>query len=337
MGKKWIFVLALLLLSPSGLRAEGWRERILPQTLRGEPFSNPDEGASKPQEWIRQPIRHKEQDKDGEVVVLLDQNNYPGLLPLIQEFAQIHEMNVVVREGTCGPAFEGINRKEVDIGGSCCPAARADRLPELRWHTVGIAPLAILANGADPVEGLTSHEVREIFGGRLTLWSQIPALAEKFPKDQPIQPVIRFHCKTRPGHWRLILDNEDLFGPRSNEVGSMLDMVTNVARRPGTLGYEENWHTINHPKFKETLKAIPIDGHAPTDGKALLAGRYPFYFVYNLSTWTSDHTANPKADKLVAYLMDNAGRIDPSYHVVPSSELRKAGWKFRGDELIGEP
>ncbi|MBF0429600.1 MAG: substrate-binding domain-containing protein [Magnetococcales bacterium] len=330
-------MLTIIFLFFQFLIKNGQADKTLPATLRGQPFSTPGDLVNKPEEWLKQPIRYKEGDADSEVVILLDQNNYPGLLPLIQEYAKENQVKILVREGTCGPAAEGINRKEVDIGGSCCPVAKIDRLPGLRWRTLGIAPMAILANADDPVDQLTSNQIRDIFRGKLTHWSQLPAIGEKFDKDLRIQPVIRFHCKTRPGHWRLILDNEELFSSRSNEVGSKLDMVTNVAKRRGTLGYEEDWHTINNPKFKENVKTIWVDGQNPLDPNSLKTGRYPFYFLYNVSTWTTENTLNPKAEKLVQYLMENVGRIDPAYHVIPSTELKKNGWKFKDDELIGEP
>ncbi|MBF0160953.1 MAG: substrate-binding domain-containing protein [Magnetococcales bacterium] len=314
----------------------GWGDTV-PTTLKGPPFSDPDVVIDKPESWRQQPIRYRAQESGAEVVLLLDQNIYPGLLPLVQEYAKKHPLNVSVREGTCGPAAEGINRKEVDIGGSCCPAAREDRLPGLRWHTVGISPMAMLVPAADPVEELTSEQVRAIYQGKLTRWSQISAVGEKFPKDLPIRPVTRLHCKFRPGHWRLILDNEELFGPRVNEVGTILDMVVSVARNRGSLGYVENWQIVNDPKHKGMVKPIRIDGQDPRDPEALKAGRYPFYWVYNISTWSADNTVNPKAQQLVRYLLDNADRIDPALQLVSSAELKKRGWKFKEDELVGEP
>ncbi|WP_193771364.1 substrate-binding domain-containing protein [Candidatus Magnetaquicoccus inordinatus] len=309
----------------------------LPTTLKGPAFANPEEVATKEEAWQKQPIRYNAQDMGAEVVVLLDQNNYPGLLPLIQAFARKQQIKVVVREGTCGPAIEGLQRKEVDIGGSCCPPAAADRLPGLRWHTIGIAPLAILANAGDPITQLSAAEVRSIFRGEWLRWSQVPSVAQLVAKDLPIHPIIRFHCKTRPGHWRLLLDNKELFSSRADEVGSMLDMVTNIAKRRGTLGYEENWHTINQPRFRGKVKTLAVDGFHPHDRKAVASGKYPFYFTYNVSTWSSTTTSNAKASQLVEYLLAHAEEIDPSYHVVPASELKKQGWQFKGDELIGEP
>ena len=335
MNRLSIYIATFLALSLM-LPAIGWSE-LTPSTLKGPPFSDPNKLTDKPAAWRQQPIRYRAQDAGAEVVLLLDQNIYPGLLPLVQEYVKEHPIKVSVREGTCGPAAEGIKHKEVDISGSCCPAGIIDRVPGLRWHTVGISPMAILVHAADPVEQLTTKQVRDIYRGKLTHWSQIPKIGEKFPRELRVWPVTRLHCKARPGHWRLILDNEEHFGPRINEVGTILDMVASVAKTRGSLGYVENWQIVGSPRFKNSVKAISIDGQDPRDPEALLSGRYPFYWVYNISTWSAANTVNPKAQQLVKYIIDNAGRIDPALHVVPATELKKRGWKFQEDELIGEP
>ncbi len=309
----------------------------IPNIFKGQPFSNPDELNDQPESWRQQTIRYRDQDQGVEIALLLDQNIYPGLLPLVEKFAKEQKIKVVVREGTCGPAAEGVFKKEIDVGGSCCPTAKVDRLPGLRWHTVGISPLAILANRADPVEQLTAEQVREIFRGKVTRWAQIPGLEEKFSKDVLIRPVTRLHCKTRPGHWRLILDNEEMFGPRINEVGTIIDMVIGVGNNRGSLGYVENWHVLNDPKMKDLVKTIKINQQDPSDVEAVSSGKYPFYWVYNVSTWSDSHLANPKAQQLVQYLIDHADAVDPNLHLIPASVLRKHGWKFNGDEVVGEP
>ncbi|MBF0110218.1 MAG: substrate-binding domain-containing protein [Magnetococcales bacterium] len=315
----------------------GWSLPEEPEVLKGLAFSDPDAILEQTEEWKRQPIRHQESDRGVEVALLLDQNIHPGLRPLVEEFSRNHGIRVSVREGTCGPAAEGIRRKEVDIGGSCCPAGIMDRLPGLRWHTIGISPMAILVHASDPVESLPAATIRDIFRGTLTRWGQIPGVGEHFPRDSIIRPVTRLHCKTRPGHWRLILDNEDLFGPRVKEVGTILDMVISVANNHGSIGYLENWEIINDPKYRTSVRAIRVDDRDPHDPKAVASGKYPFYWVYNVSTWTSAATANPKAQELVRFLLAQAHRINPEHHVVPASELKKQGWKFKDDELIGAP
>jgi len=46
---------------------------------------------------------------------------------------------------------------------------------------------------------------------------------------------------------------------------------------------------------------------------------------------------NPRARALVDYLLKEVHSLGAEFGFVPASKLSKAGWKFKGDELIGEP
>lgn len=309
----------------------------LPKTLGGLAFSDPEKIVSKSEAWLKRPIRYKKESIGSDVAMMLDQHSYPALLPFIQDYAKAKKLKISAGEGTCGPSEGMLNRKQVDIGGFCCPPSRSDRLPGLTYHTLGISPLAIFVHPNNPIDTLTSEQVRAIFRGALTRWSQLIPNNKKSFKDILIQPIIRLHCKTRPGHWRLILDNEDSFGPRINEVGTIPDMVSNVAGYQGAIGYEEIWMTINHYKNKGKVKILKIDGQDPFDLETLKSGNYPFYRVHTITTWNSDTTSNPKAQELVQHLLKKAGSIDPKFYIVPAYDLPRNLWKFKGNDLIGAP
>ena len=147
--------------------------------------------------------------------------------------------------------------------------------------------------------------------------------------------MARFHCPARPGHWRLLLDNEDLFSLRVNEVRTIADMIAQVAGSADAIGWEVPGMLEHYPDLGP-VKAIAIDGHAPADTSALAAGAYPLYRTYNLTTWEGAGVENRHAHGLVEFLLREAEKIDARYGFAPAGRLGQAGWKFRGDELIGE-
>ena len=69
----------------------------------------------------------------------------------------------------------------------------------------------------------------------------------------------------------------------------------------------------------------------------LISGDYPLYLVFNISTWEGKGVGNPHARKFVDFLIRQVERIESKYRIIPVSRLRKAGWKFNGNELIGGP
>ncbi len=303
----------------------------------GPAFSEPDKVVAMPDTWQRQPLRYKDLPPETDLAVTLDQHLYPALLPLIREFAGMHGLRIAVQEGTCGISAGALADKEVDIGGFCCPAGEPDRLPGLRYHTLGIAALALLVNPNNPVADVDTVTARHVFSGDIVDWRELTSgrEREKLPTIAPIQAVARLHCKNRPGHWRLILDNEDEFSPTLLEVSTIQDMIQRIARLEDAIGYETLWMVERYGK--DTVKPVNISGISPYDTAALIANDYPFYRTYNISSWSAPHLSKAEAGKLVAYLIAQFHRVDSKYGFVPAAALRDAGWRFHGDELIGEP
>ncbi len=209
----------------------------------------------------------------------------------------------------------------------------------MRFNTVGIGALAIVVHEDNPIENVTVDQVRRIFQGKLLKWSELTTPSGEPGPDIYIRPIARLHCKLRPGHWRLILDNEDHFGAQLSEVGTPPDQIlTGISGYMGAVGYEAVWN-INRYYDKAPTKALKVDGVSPYDLRALIAGKYPFYRVYNLTTWVQPGLENPKAQGLIKHLIDligNEGLDDNRFLMAPAWRLREAGWKFKGTELIGE-
>ena len=294
------------------------------QELRGPAFSDPSIIHIPDAQWADKPIKYSDDNTDADLVVDMNQQLYPFLLPSIEEFAREEKIEVKVYEGTCGKAAGRLNRKEIDVGGFCCPPGKLDRLPGLRYHTLGISPLAILVNGANKVDGITLEQARQIFQGSITSWASLGGT------DDPISMIASLHCGKRPGHWRLLLDNENLFSTRFLEVGDMPDQIRLISSTPNAIGYETLWVASRFGE-KAAVKGLKLNGIDPSDSS------YPIYRVFNVTTWQGEGLGNPHAAKLVDLLMRKIEEIGPSYGLVPASRLRKAGWKFEGAELVGEP
>jgi len=309
--------------------------RAIENNLQGEAFTDPDYVQQMPYGWEKQPVSHSEELGEVDLVVTLDQHLYRFLPQMIHDYAAGHGLKIAVSEGTCGITAGKMVRKTADIGGYCCPPGVTDRLPGLRFHTLGILPIEIIVHPDNPIENITMQEARAIFQGRIYSWSELNTPQGKPGFDLAIQTIGRLHCKTRPGHWRLLLDNEDLFGPMLQEVGTIPDMISLVANAPNAVGYEVGM-MVERYRNEGMVKSLTVEGFAPTTAN-LLAGRYHLYRTLNLTTWEGKMVENPEAGKLVEYLLEQGKIIGDRFRLVPAAELRKEGWQFRGNELIGEP
>lgn len=292
-------------------------------------FSDPAYKVAMPEDWKRQGIKHESWAEGSDLAVSSDQHLYPAVLPIINKFAQDNKLKIAVKEAVCGITKGRLARKAVDVTTDCCPPGPGDRLPGIKFYTVGIAPLAVLANVDNPVDNITYNEARSIFQGKVRKWSEVRG------RNVAIHPVTRLHCKDRPGMWRLMLPSEELFGTDIHDVKTINDMIVSVANDPNAIGFESLWQVKNH-KQGARVKALKIDGHDPADPAALESGAYPLYLTYVITIWEGEGLEKPHAKQLAGHIMKEIEKVKKPFYIVTAQSLKKAGWKFRDYELIGE-
>lgn len=154
------------------------------------------------------------------------------------------------------------------FGFVCCPLREEEvEKEQLRVYPLALEPILILVNQTNPVNNLSSQQVRDIFAGKITNWKEVGG------HDQPIAVVTRLHCKKRPGHWKTILPSASKFRKLRLNVSSADEMVKRVSDFDGAIG-----HTGSTWLFEtgNKVKHITIDGKAPT-AENLKKKAYPFY------------------------------------------------------------
>lgn len=329
----YLSVLSSLMLATPIYAEEG-------KVLKVKSFSDPSYVANPKKGFAEQAIKYdkKKVADDIDVVLSLGQQTHPAFHKAIEELAQKRNIKLAIQQGTCGATAKKLVRKQVDIATYCCPPGKTDRLPGLKFHTVAIAPIALVTHVDNPINDVSTADAKKIFKGDYVTWSKVPGyqnIADKLA-GKTIQPVVRLHCKKRPGHWRLLLNNPDQVSPRATSVGTIPDMISQVSSDIAAIGYETPFMLRVHQK-KGELKILSIDGKDPTDVKKLLKGEYPIYRVYNMTTWTNDSDRNEKAEVLMKDIYDYIQNHGEEHGFISATKLKLAGWKFKGDELIAEP
>ena len=255
----------------------------------------------------------------------------------IQQFGKKKKIKIAVREGTCGISAGSLSNKAVDIAGFCCPPSDSDRSFGVNFHTIAIGAIAIYVNKENPINNMSLEEARGVFTGNITHWSSLKTDDGTQGPPYSIQPISRLHCKTRPGHWRLLLDNEELFSPRLIDVGSIEDVFRQVEGNPFSIGGFESLYMANEVyKTKTQLKIIKINNYRPSP-ENLLAGNFPLYFVFNITTWPKDKAHKELNADLIKYLRSEVEINDPKFGMISANKLIQNGWVFSGDELIAQP
>ena len=177
---------------------------------------------------------------------------------------------------------------------------------KIKIYPIAEEPILILVNRNNPIENLSSEQVRAIFRGDITNWKDVGGW------DKPIAVVTRLHCKKRPGHWKTILPSADNFVKERINVSSADEMVTMVTKFNTAIG-----HTGSTWKFdsNSNVKAISIDNmHASAE--TLKNKTYPFY--RKLSAVTS---MDPSEDVLTTIKKVQYGKsfesIAKKYNLLP--------------------
>ena len=183
-------------------------------------------------------------------------------------------------------AKQGTKSRET-FGFVCCPLSDEEiKKEKLIVYPLAKEPILILTHQDNPINNLSSAQVRAIFKGELVNWSEVDG------PDKPIVVVTRLHCKKRPGHWKTILPDAKEFRQERLNVKSAAAMVQRVSDFTGSIGHMgSTWEF----KPEDKVKIIAIDGIRPT-AENLANGKYPFY--RQLSAITNDHPS-PDVVKLI--------------------------------------
>ncbi|MBL4613398.1 MAG: hypothetical protein JKY27_00775 [Magnetovibrio sp.] len=326
----FFFIIMTLMMLSSAANAEE-------SLLGGRAFTLPGTTIPMGDDWETQGIRHNTPQRV-DLAVALDQQLYPALGPMIEKFAKARGVKIAVQDGTCGISSGLLSEKAVDIGGFCCPPGITDRLPGLKFHTIGIGALALITHKSNSINNIKVEDARKLFGNDIRDWSELPMSGFKSGEHEPVRAIARLHCKIRPGHWRLILDTEQQFGWDLTEVSAIKDMVKQVSLTPGAIGYETLWHLNRLAKSDGSyVKMLSVNNAMPDDATALARSAYPLYRVFNITTWAKGPAYNALSDELVDYLIAHAEDIKPEFAIIPARTLRKYGWNFNGNELIAGP
>ncbi len=301
---------------------------------RATAFDYSNKIVAMPSAWKNKPVTYDNKIQNADLVISFGQQTHPAFNEFVLQYAKKNKLKIVIMKGSCSVSSRRLREKSVDIAAYCCPVAVNDRLPELQIHTIGIAAISLVTHLDNPVSNLTLSEARKIFQGSYSRWSELPS-SHGILTSRKIQPVVRLHCKKRPGHWRALLKNEDQFSPRLYEVGVIPDMLMQVAINPLAIGLE-TIYMLEVYSSKDKLKTISIDNIQPSDLNQIAKGQYPLYRTYSLTTWKNSSDSS-NALMLIREIEKHIENNSEKLGIIPIKLLKQYGWTFKGDELIAEP
>lgn len=151
---------------------------------------------------------------------------------------------------------------------------------------IGREAFVFFVNDRNPVDGLTSSQLRDIYSGNVVDWKEVggedePVIAFQRPEGSGSQTVmLRFMGDTPLA--------EPLKNRFTGGMGAMLERVSEYRNAPSALGYSFRYFTVGMNR-KPRIKLLTVDGIAPTPENIRL-GIYP----YTVNLYAVTIKGNPK-------------------------------------------
>ena len=219
------------------------------------------------------------------------------------ELAKAYEKKTGIKillEG--GGATRGIRDavgRHIDIGGSCrltLPSADRSEL-YAQLHPVGWDALAVIAHKSNPINNLTTDQIRAIYEGKITNWQQLGA------SDAPIHLYVRRGKISGVGYairqYIFKDSNKDFVTRPEYIVRSSGPLEQAIEKDPFALAI-----TGVSSARKRKVKIMSIDGKSPTY-ENVKAGKYVWYRPLYLVT---NPSPVQEVKDFVAFAMSNEGR-----------------------------
>ncbi|MFI6345126.1 substrate-binding domain-containing protein [Streptomyces sp. NPDC050560] len=191
----------------------------------------------------------------------------------------------------------------------------ADReLTGLVPSKVAVSAFALVVNDSVPVTDLSLAQVRRIYAGEITDWSQI---TKKGPK-QPVVLVSRGSSSgTRAALQRRLLNDSFELNDSSTdcvhrtnpdvpvvrcELDSTDQVLERIGQLPGAIGYSE----LRETEDLEHMHRLSLGGHRPTIGSIATSG-YPFHEIEYAYTYGSPPDSS-LTNSFLGYVLEGEGK-----------------------------
>ena len=171
-------------------------------------------------------------------------------------------------------------------------------------ETIATDALVFVVNADNPVDNLTTEQVRKIYSGEITNWSEVGG------KDAPIEA---FQRNENAGSQALMLklvmkDTPLMDAPEDyivTSMGGLMEAVKSYDNSANALGYSVYYYA-NDMQMAQGLKILSIDGVAPS-AETIRSGEYPHRNAYYCVV-PADAAADAPNRVLYEWLMTEEGQ-----------------------------
>lgn len=236
-----------------------------------------------------------------------------ALYPLYSAFAQAvypegeysyKDSEVMVN--TTPEAYNNLIEGKVDLIFAAAPsepqkaAARRNGL-ELKLTPIGREAFVFFVNADNPVQGLTTEQLLDIYSGEITKWSEVGG------EKKDIRAFQRPEGSGSQTMLQRIMDGRELTqAPGEDVVGGMGGIIHRTAdyrNHKNALGFSFLYYATEMVRNGD-IRLLEIDGSMP-NRMSIANGEYPLASEFYIVTAGSD---NPNVDKLIEWVLSAQGQ-----------------------------
>ncbi|MBR6967059.1 MAG: substrate-binding domain-containing protein [Ruminococcus sp.] len=156
---------------------------------------------------------------------------------------------------------------------------------EIEYEVIGYNDMVFFTHRDNPVDSLSSQQIRDIYGGKITNWKDVGG------NDEEIAAYQRGESYTQNAMVRYVMGGTSLMAPKESYQkfrfrAPEAPVVGEYVNGTGSIGYTFGYF-FDRLYDSEDIKLLKIDGAAP-DEENIRSGAYPFVIPYYAVTVNGD-------------------------------------------------
>ena len=226
-----------------------------------------------------------------------------GLLGMSKDDAQ-----KFIKHNTTHNAYVNLIEGKADIIFVTEPSAEELKIAKDANVELEVVPVVkegfiFLVNSVNPVSGLKTQQIQDIYQGRVKNWKEVGG---------PDQEIIAYQREPNSGSQTLmeqtVMKGLKMVDSPKNVVQGMDGLIDSIAKydnSKGALGYSVYYYAKTMYN-KGTIKFLTVDGVAP-DNKSISSGSYPFTSAY-YAVFKKSTSPDAGSRKLLQWLLGAEGQ-----------------------------
>lgn len=214
---------------------------------------------------------------------------------LMEGFMEAYPDVTVTTEYTGSSAgLESLNAGSVDIGNASRHVKDEEKGNGAVENVIALDGIAVIVDKTNTVEDLTSEQLKSIYKGEITNWSEIGG------QDSPITVIGRESGSGTRDAFEEILEIKDSCN-YAQELDSTGAVLAKTASIPGAIGY------VSLDVVDDTVKAVMIDS-VDANEENIIAGTYLLHRPFVMATIGEISEQSDLVKEWFAYMQSDEGK-----------------------------